>query len=164
MRCAGAVWRLPPCNQHWRSNSSWKCSTASSGKVSSASLFTPGSAIGWRHSVDYHLFGTAGRRYDESPGTHAETVYSTAVHLCDETVFGSRQVFTSSAPVVVLYLVYQSCRMFQTHSDGYSFGFDSHIVGGQPAIYISCRMTCCQDDRGMFRPYSALFLSLHPVR
>ena len=53
----------------------------------------------------------------------------------------------SAVPVVVLYLVYQSCRMFQTHSDGYSFGFDSHIVGGQPAIYISCRMTCCQDDR-----------------
>ena len=45
MRCAGAVWRLPPCNQHWRSNSSWKCSTASSGKVSSASLFNRSSLM-----------------------------------------------------------------------------------------------------------------------
>ena len=100
-----------------------------------------GASVARTHTVDYQLVRTAGCRYDKSTGTHAEAVHSSSVYLLYETVFGGRKVFSSSVFIVILYLVNQHGRVFQSHTDGNSFGFQLHPMGIQPAIYISGRMS-----------------------
>lgn len=62
---------------------------------------------------------------------------------------------------MILYLVNQHGRMFQSHADGNPFGFQLYTVGIQPAVHVSGRMSRSQDN-GTEKGLSGLgFNSLH---
>ncbi len=77
-----------------------------------------GIATGGTHAIDHQEVATCGGRDDESAGTHTEGVDSSSLCLCGEGIFGCRQVVAASVGGVVLYLVDECARMFETHPHG----------------------------------------------
>ena len=112
-----------------------------------AGIRPAGTTIGRRHSIDYHLAGTTCRRDDETAWTHTKRIDSPSAGLRHKTIFGCRQIVSSTLLTMILYLVDQHLRMFQTDADSNAFGFDRDLPVMEVAIHIPGGMTGCQDDR-----------------
>ena len=108
-------------------------------------------AVGRAHSVGYRLFRTGSRGDDESAGTHTERVDATSLYLCHERVFGRREILSLSVLVVILYLVDQVRRMFQTNAYGNSFCFHLNAGSGKIAVNIACGVTGSKNHRAAER-------------
>ena len=83
-----------------------------------AAVRPPCATVTGTHTVDNHLFGTCGGRYHKSSRAHTERINSPAFYLCDKTILCCRKVFSPALPTVVLYLVYQLRRMFESDTHG----------------------------------------------
>ena len=103
-------------------------------------------AIAGTHAVDDNLFLVGSSRNNKAARTHAETIHATPVNLGNKAVFCCRKVFSTSLLRVILYLVYQHGRMFQTHANGYAFGLDFHLGICQITVHVASGMSRSQDN------------------
>ena len=106
-----------------------------------------GSPIARAHAVDHDLPWSGGSRDDKTTRTHAERVNPSPVDLGSEAVFGRRQVFSPTLPVVVLYLVDEVRRMFQPHPNGQTFGLNLNLRRMQVSVDVACRVPGGEDNR-----------------
>ena len=93
---------------------------------------------------------------------------ASAIYLSNEAIFGSRQIFSSTTLIVILNLVDELGRMFQTHTYGDAFCLDIYLCRSEIAVYIAGTMTCCQDNRSAISFLSTRsqihgFYAYHPI-
>lgn len=106
-----------------------------------------GAAVAGTHAVYYNLMRTACGRNNKSSRTHTKTIDTTSFYLCHKAIFSGRQILSTSVFIMILYLVNQHGRVFQTYSYCNSFGFHLYTIVIQPPIHIPCGMSGSQNNR-----------------
>src|SRR3712207_1150687 len=99
------------------------------------------------HTVHNQLFIARSGRNDKTTGAHTKAINATTIHLSHERIFGSGQIFTSTLPIVILYLVDKLRGMFQPDAYGYAFSLDGNMRIGHVTINIAGTMTGRKNNR-----------------
>ena len=105
------------------------------------------STIARTHAIDNNLLFICSCRNDKTTRTHAKTIHPTTINLRHKGIFCSRKILSPTILIMVLYLIYQFTRMFQTHTDSYSLSLYLYLCFIKIAINITCTMSCCKDNR-----------------